>query len=132
MAWTTTKTWSGSEVLTAPDINTYVSDNTDYLYDYKAASENFNNNGTNVAQLNQRIESGIGYVAVTTGNLGSMTVTFNAAFGTAPRVVASSYTSYVNSANVKDVGTGSFELDIFRTTGTATGTFGAYWVAIGA
>ena len=32
MAWTTPKTWT-SEVLTSEDMNTYLSDNTQYLYD---------------------------------------------------------------------------------------------------
>ena len=32
MAWTTPKTWT-SEVLTSNDMNTYLSDNTQYLYD---------------------------------------------------------------------------------------------------
>lgn len=37
MAWTTPKTW-GTEVLTSADMNTYLSDNTQYLYDQLSSS----------------------------------------------------------------------------------------------
>lgn len=132
MAWTSPKTWSGSEVLTSADMNAQCSGNIDYLYDNFALSNQFINGTNNVAQANQRIESGIAWVAGTTTSYGSMVVTFNTAFGTAPRVICTTTDSYGEFATSASVGTGSFLLYSYRPTGTRTGTWKSHWIAIGA
>ena len=130
--WTNPKTWTGSEVLTVTDINEQVSGNCEYLYDNCAPTAGFLNFGTFVDQLNQRIESGKEIKAVTTATYGSLAVTFNAAFGTAPRVLASCSSSWTVIAAPTSIGTGAFNLYFQNLTGTFTGTYTGEWIAIGA
>lgn len=135
MAWTTVKNWAGSEVLTSADLDTYLSDNTDYLYDNCPATTGFLGgiNGTTwTDQLNQRIESGTTYIPMTTAAYGSATVTFNTAYGTGPRVVTDPGNIYVRSMAVS-VGTGGFTMYAMAGTGgTVTGSIYPTWQAIGA
>lgn len=131
MTYTTKKVWSGSEVLTSADMNTYVGSNIEHIYDNCPNTQGFFNKGTTfVSQLNQRIESGIEDTLYTTAAYGSTAVTFNTAFGTAPRVVVTPAWSTIGY--IKNVGTGGFDLHTQVTTGTYSGTITAHWIAIGA
>lgn len=132
MGWTTPKTWTGSEVLTSGDMNTYVGSNTKDLYDNKPIANQWMNQGTSVAQLNQRIESGYRWTVQANTANGSAAVLFNAAFGSAPRVVCSALAAN-RSAVAASVGTGGFTLYTYVSSGgTYTGTIEANWIAIGA
>lgn len=130
MAWTATKSW-GTEVLTSADMNTYVSGNTEYNYDNKPQANQWINNGTSVAQLNQRIESGTARVTYSTSKFGSTLVTFNTAYGTAPRVLVTDAQLGVYGC-VKLVGTGNCVVHSSIEVGTYTGTSIVNWIAIGA
>jgi len=131
MAWTSPKTWSGSEVLSSSDMNEQCSGNVEYLYNNFTLSNQWMNNGTSVSQENQRIESGKGTIAVTTSDWGTGSVTFNTAFGTAPRVlVGCELLHWAGWAT--NIGTGSFKAGVSRTVGTLTGSIGYDWIAIGA
>ena len=131
MTWTTPKEFTGSEVLTTADLNTYLSDNTEYLYDSAPATTGFLNKGTVwVDQANQRIESGIEDTLYTTINYGSTAVTFNTAFGTAPRVMVTPTSGAFGYAF--SIGTGGFNIYTSMASGTYSGTITAHWLAIGA
>jgi hypothetical protein len=131
MAFTTPKTWAGTEVLTSADMNTYVRDNIDYLFDSCPTSTGWMNHGTLVAQSNQRIESGTHYLGLTTATYGSDTVSFNAAFGTAPRVFVTENNLGL-AGHGRAVGTGSFKIyGIVCGAGTASGSAYLSWMAIG-
>lgn len=54
MAWTTPKTWTGSELLTASDLNQYVRDNLSVLYDLVAAGGRKNLLDNGQMQVHQR------------------------------------------------------------------------------
>lgn len=138
MGWTSPKTY-GTEVATSDDMNTYVRDNTDYLYDYKPQVEDWvGGSDTTVAQLNQRLESGTADVPISQSTAGSLTISFNTAFGSAPRVLAAicNYGSTVYGAHTTfavNVGTGGFDLRVSKqTSGTVTTNIPASWLAIGA
>ena len=138
MAWTSMKAWSGSEVLTSADQNTYVGSNIQYVYDNKPEANQWIGGTVNVAQENQRIESGTAEVTFTTAQSGVVEVTFNTAFGSAPRVTgAAAHTGTVayNTLNfaANTVGTGGFNASLYKvTTGTITGSRPFTWIAIGA
>lgn len=136
MTYTTPKTWGGSEVLTSGDMNTYVGSNVDYLYDNKPEANQFKAVGTNVSQANQRLESGVETIALSTGSLGSIAFTFNTAYGTAPRMFATvGSTAGANNAfwaGVDTVGTGGGKLWVRSAGGTTTSTLYINWLAIGA
>ena len=132
MAWTSVKDWGAGEVLTAEDMDTYVSDNTDYLYDYKPTSEQWINNGTSVAQLNQRIESGTGFAYFNKSSLEYVPITYNTAFGTAPRIVATGLTTGLMCICTNNgTGVGTMQIRII-TGGTVQGSQYFNWMAIGA
>jgi hypothetical protein len=135
MAWTTPKTWSGSEVLTSSDMNEQVSGNVGYIGSNYPVANNWINFGTNVSQLTQRIESGVTTIPITTGTAGTAVVTFNTAFGSAPRVVMAGHVVTPGQLiyPISEVGTASFKAWILKvTTGTTTFTGTAWWMAIGA
>ena len=137
MAWTSMKAWSGSEVLTSADQNTYVGSNIQYCYDNKPEANQWINGTTNVAQENRRIESGVASKGswLNQASAGSVAVTFNTAFGSAPQVVATleAVIPHQYSVSVRDVGTGQFLLYLGKiTAGTTTANGSAYWIAIGA
>lgn len=139
MTWTNPKTWVANTVLPASELNTYVRDNTNYLYDVGLRAETWINQGTSTAQTSQRVESGT--LSITSGefDFGSTTVTYDSEFGTAPRVVASCATDSW-FAVPHTVGTANFILNMRRvprsagfTTGTdIMATVIANWIAIGA
>ena len=132
MAWTSMKAWSGSEVLTSADQNTYVGSNIQYVYDNKPEANNWINAGTNVTQLNQRIESGTMPIAFSTSAQDYGTVTFNTAYGTAPRIVLSCTNSKA-IAYLLSSGTAWFGVGVrTRDDGTQTVTNIIDWMAIGA
>lgn len=133
MAWSAPKTWAGTEVLTSADMNTYVRDNLDYLFDSTPISTGWMNQGTLVSQSNQRIESGTKYVAIANTTYGSAAVTFNTAFGTAPRVVMTECNLGNANCRALTVGTGGFTGYVFNGSGgTTTGSAIFNWMAIGA
>ena len=132
--WTIPKEWMGSEVLTKDDLNAHAGagGNTEYLYDNCPVSNQYMNNGTSIAQLNMRIESGTKYIGVTNSSYGSASVTFNTAFGTGPRVVSDSGNANVNCAT-SAVGTSGLTIYIQNGSGgTFTGSYYPSWIAIGA
>ena len=132
MTWTNPKAWAGSEVLTAADMNTYVGSNTEYVYDNTPISNQWLSGTTSVAQLNQRIESGTAYIGLTKEVYGSTLVTYNTAYGTAPRVVTSDTSALSLIASPRLIGTSTFRLFLVSPTGTVTGSAYPDWIAIGA
>lgn len=134
MTYTAPKTWGGSEVLTSADINAQVSGNVEYLYDSKPQATTWMDHGTSVAQVNQRIESGTGYVGITTATYGSVIVAYSAAFGTAPRVVLTETALNYMGMRAANVGTAGFVAYSLYcgTAGTMSGSSYFNWIAIGA
>lgn len=133
IAWTSPKTWGGSEVLTSVDINAYLSDNTEYLYDNCPETSGYTNQGTFTAQTNNRIEFGYLYIGITTSSYGSAAVTFNQAFAAAPAVMVTEGNLANAPCRAGAVGTGGFTLSVYNGSGgTMSGSAFPRWLAIGA
>jgi hypothetical protein len=132
MAWTNPKTWT-TEVLTSNNMNTYVRDNTDYIYDNFILSNQWFNVGTSVSQNNIRIESGQEYIGITTSTYGSIQVTFASEFGTAPRVLVTEGSMTNAPTQAKSIATTGFKLYVWNGSGgTMSGSACPSWLAIGA
>ncbi len=131
--WTNPKTWSGSEVLTSGDMNQYVGSNFNYLYDNYTLSNQWKVGTTNVTQENQRIERGSQQIEFVTSSYGSIWVSFNTAFGTAPTVVSTCGGETWRFASPLTInGTGARIYAYKVSTGTITDTCLINWIAMGA
>lgn len=115
-SYTTPKTWSTNEILTSPDMNTYVRDNTEYLY--------------------ERVQSGTAGFTLTAANATGGTVNFGVTFVAAPVVIL---TVQIGSnldvlPNITSTPTTTaFNWRVFTNSGSATSASGTlHWVAIGA
>lgn len=67
MAWTTPRTWTTAELVTAANMNTYISDNLSYLYSNIPPSEI----GVSQTVNNTNVETTLGTVTVAAGTLGT-------------------------------------------------------------
>jgi hypothetical protein len=103
------------------------------LFDNTVAANQWINSGTNVTQANQRIESGTEGIPLNKVTYGSIAITFNAAFGTAPRVVMTETAMANVTPCAFNVGTGGFTAYITNGSGgTTIGSSYFSWIAIGA
>lgn len=104
MAWTTPRTYSGAETLTAAILNADIRDNLNFLHD--------------------RIQSGTISITPVANTPTSQTVTFPVAFSSTPRVICSPASGVVGST-VLGVGadtetTTNFRATVYRTNTTIT------------
>ena len=114
-------------------MNQYVGSNVEYLYDNKPQATGWINQGTFIAQLNQRIERGYEYIGVAATTYGSKAITFNAAFGSAPSVVINETTLANAPCRASSVGTGGFTAYVWNGSGgTMSGSSFFNWMAVGA
>lgn len=134
MTWTSPKTWSGSEVLTSDDMNEQCSGNAEHLYDTCPNTTGWKGGTRFVNQLNQRIESGTVAVSISGTNWGSAQVTFNAAFGSTPRIMVNTTNQWpsLHNAAVSVIGTGGFQMVVGYLSGTTNTGANTHWMAIGA
>jgi hypothetical protein len=135
MGWTNPKNWT-TEILTSNDMNVYVRDNIDYVYDNYVLSNQRFDGTTSIGQVNIRMESGMVTVACgSTAVYGSATVTFNNTFGTAPRVLVIDGSKDNAIGGAKAISTTGFTLYTWNGSGGNWGANGSSvvsWIAIGA
>lgn len=107
MAWTTPRTWTVGEVVTAAELNEQIRDNVGYLYD-RAVTGIVNSGGT--------IIGGSRYTVSHTGT-GAYTVSFGTAFPVPPAVIpAVTWAEAGDWVAVGTVAAGSFTVKTGVTT----------------
>ena len=128
MAWTTPKTWAGTDTITAALLNEQLRDNMNYLKQRKPE-------WVNAGDLDKKVQVGEQTVTFATESAKTATVTWATAFGATPVVTHSIRVGSNNDvlSNLQTVSTtqGGFRL-FTRGLGNVTGdAFLAYW-AVGA